>query len=79
MNPAQTLDRALDDVVLHRTDDAEVVIGEFTATGVVTPTGAPYAMRYIGVVRVRDGEIVSYRDYWNPLAVQDLTAFGATA
>lgn len=28
-------------------------------------------MTYIAVVTVRDGHITSYRDYWNPLAVQE--------
>jgi ketosteroid isomerase-like protein len=26
-------------------------------------------MRYIAVVRAAGGRIVSYRDYWNPLAM----------
>jgi ketosteroid isomerase-like protein len=24
-------------------------------------------MRYVGVVTLRDGKIINYRDYWNPL------------
>jgi ketosteroid isomerase-like protein len=27
-------------------------------------------MTYIAVVSVEDGRFVSYRDYWNPLALQ---------
>ena len=32
-------------------------------------TGEPYDQRYISVIRVRDGHIVHYKDYWNPLAL----------
>lgn len=31
------------------------------------PTGAPFEQVIIAVFRVRDGHIVSYRDYVNPL------------
>ena len=54
--------------VMHQSVDPEVVIVEFDATGTVVATGAPYRMRYIAVITVRDGEIQHYRDYWSPLA-----------
>ena len=31
-------------------------------------TGEPFEQRYISVIRLRDGYIVHYRDYWNPIA-----------
>ena len=34
-------------------------------------TGADFDMTYIAVVSVEDGRFTSYRDYWNPLAVQE--------
>ena len=58
--------------VVHQSTDPDVVIAEFEAEGVVVATGEPYRAAYIVVVTTRDGEIVSYRDYWNPLMVQDL-------
>ena len=33
----------------------------------MTATGAPYEQSYVSVLTVRDGLIVRYRDYWNPL------------
>ncbi|MER7277769.1 nuclear transport factor 2 family protein [Dactylosporangium sp. NPDC000244] len=57
------------DVVVHETVDAEVVIVEYQVFGHVTTTGGPFHQTIIAVIRVRDGEIVSYRDYLNPLAL----------
>ena len=64
--------RSIPKQVVHRTADPDVVIVEFEAEGVVVATGKPYRAAYIVVVTTRDGEIVGYRDYWNPLMVQDL-------
>lgn len=64
--------REITDRVLHRGVDPDAVVVEFEAAGVVVATGRPYRMRYIAVVTVRDGEVVRYRDYWNPLAAAEL-------
>ncbi|MGW6930478.1 nuclear transport factor 2 family protein [Lentzea sp. NPDC054927] len=58
--------------VVHQSVDPDVAVAEFDAEGVVVATGKPYRFSYIAVITVRDGEIVSYRDYWNPLYVQEL-------
>jgi ketosteroid isomerase-like protein len=55
------------DVVIHETTDPEVIIVEYEAHGVVVPTGAAFEQTVIAVFRVRDGQILSYRDYINPL------------
>ncbi|MBL1083210.1 nuclear transport factor 2 family protein [Streptomyces actinomycinicus] len=60
------------DVRIHRTTDAETIVVEMRGVGRVVATGAPFDMTYIAVVSVRDGRFTSYRDYWNPLAVQEL-------
>ncbi|MCV7168420.1 nuclear transport factor 2 family protein [Mycobacterium manitobense] len=62
--------------VVHETVDPGVVIVEFEAAGTVVASGAPYRMRYIAVITVRDGRIQSYRDYWSPLAAAE--AMGGT-
>jgi ketosteroid isomerase-like protein len=54
-------------VVIHETTDAEVVIAEYDADATVLATGAPFEQNVIAVFRVRDGLVVSYRDYINPL------------
>jgi ketosteroid isomerase-like protein len=43
------------------------VIIEFRSQGSGQKTRRPYNQRYINVIRIRDGKIVAYRDYWNPL------------
>ncbi|SBT41391.1 nuclear transport factor 2 family protein [Micromonospora auratinigra] len=58
---------AYHDVVLHESTDPEVVIVEYEARGILVATGAPLRQRVIAVFRVRDGQVVSYRDYVNPL------------
>ncbi|GHF71974.1 hypothetical protein FHX82_000761 [Amycolatopsis bartoniae] len=55
------------DLEVHETVKPEVAIIEMTVTGTVTATGAPYEQSYVSILTVRDGLIVHYRDYWNPL------------
>lgn len=54
-------------VMVHRTQDPEVVVVEFGARGTAVHSDKPFEMRYVAVVTVRDGNIVSYRDYWSPI------------
>ena len=58
-------------MTVYETSDPEVVIAEYDAHGHVTD-GREYELRYLQVVRVLDGEIVLWRDYWNPLAGAEL-------
>ena len=52
-----------------QTDDLEVVVTEITHHGRSGITGAPYRFTALGVIRVRDGEIVRYDDYMDPIAL----------
>ncbi|HUQ57317.1 nuclear transport factor 2 family protein [Lentzea sp.] len=63
--------KALPKQVVHQTTNPDVAILEFDAEGVVVATGEPYRYSYIVVIETRDGEIVSYRDYWNPLNLHE--------
>lgn len=47
--------------------DAEVVVLEFEGFGRGVSTGAAYEQHYVSLIRLREGEIVHYRDYWNPI------------
>jgi ketosteroid isomerase-like protein len=60
--------REITEQTVHQTSDPDVVVAEFEAAGVAVASGRPYRIRYVAVVTARDGEIVSYRDYWSPLA-----------
>ncbi|MBF9133508.1 nuclear transport factor 2 family protein [Plantactinospora sp. S1510] len=66
-------------VVVHETTDPEVVIVEYEAHGAVVPTGAPFQQMVIAVFRVRNGQILSYRDYINPLPLAEALASVAAA
>ena len=62
------------DVVMHETTDPEVIIVEYEAHGSVLATGAPFHQTVIAVFRVHNGQIVSYRDYINPLRLAEALA-----
>jgi ketosteroid isomerase-like protein len=70
--PSRLDPREVTDITVHETADPDVAVVELTVTGVVTATGRPYELRYVCVLTVRDGLIVRYRDYWNPLALAEL-------
>ncbi|GLY94880.1 hypothetical protein Acsp02_21350 [Actinoplanes sp. NBRC 103695] len=64
------------DVVLHETTDPEVIIVEYAAYGTVIRTGAPFHQTVIAVIRVRGGQVLSYRDYLNPLVLAEVLGSG---
>ncbi|MFJ6632861.1 nuclear transport factor 2 family protein [Streptomyces sp. NPDC091376] len=61
-------------VEIHRTTTPETIVVEMRGVGRMVETGRPFDMTYIAVVTVENGRITSYRDYWNPLAVQEAGA-----
>jgi uncharacterized protein len=66
------LDMAGVAAVVRQTDDPEVVVTEITHHGWSRAANAPYEHKALGVIRVRDGEIVRYEDYMDPIAVARL-------
>lgn len=59
-------------VELHQTQDPEVVIAETRAAATITSTGQSFTAISIQVFRIRDGQIVLFRDYANPQAMEDV-------
>jgi uncharacterized protein len=55
--------------VVRETDDPEVVVTEITHHGWSRAAGEPYRFTALGVIRVRDGQIVRYDDYMDPIAM----------
>ena len=53
---------------IHATNDPNIAIAEWSASGRVISNGNPYEMSYATVVTFRKGLIVNYREYWNPMA-----------
>ena len=56
---------AYDAVVVHETTDPEVIIVEFDLMGELSATGQTYQLPYVQVFRIRDGAIVTMRDYFS--------------
>lgn len=53
---------------IYATDDPQRAIAEWSVSGQVIANGNPYEMSYATFVTFKDGLIVHYREYWNPLA-----------
>jgi uncharacterized protein len=62
----------LKEVELHQTRDPEVVITEVRATATLTTTGRSFGTTSIQVYRIRDGQIVLFRDFANPRALEEV-------
>lgn len=65
------------ELLVRETDDPEVVVTEIEHYGHSQALDGPYRFRALAVIRVRDGEIVSYDDYMDPIAMAAL--LGRTA
>ena len=52
-----------------KVSDPDMVVLEFSGSGEGVLTKEAYDQRYISVIRMRDGSIVHYKDYWNPIAL----------
>jgi len=50
------------EALVRETDDPEVVVIEIEHHGRSLVTGEPYRSRALGVIRVRNGQIVHYQD-----------------
>jgi uncharacterized protein len=60
------------ELVVRETNDPEVVVTEITHHGYSKAANAPYRHLALGVIRVRDGQIVRYDDYMNPISLARL-------
>jgi hypothetical protein len=57
------------ETAVHETVDPEVIVVEYELTGTVTTSGRRATAPFIGVLRVRDGQIVAWREYQDALAI----------
>lgn len=57
------------DVAEIAASDPDTVILEFSGRGEGVVTKEIYDQLYISVIRMRDGSIARYKDYWNPIAL----------
>jgi ketosteroid isomerase-like protein len=61
----------ISDLVVYETDVAGTIVAEMTIGLRMLDSGRAYARRYVVVVRSAGGQVVSYREYWNPGALSD--------
>jgi uncharacterized protein (TIGR02246 family) len=57
---------------LYQTQDPEVVIAEMLAKATLTTTGQTFAATSIQILRIREGQIVLFRDFANPRILEDV-------
>jgi ketosteroid isomerase-like protein len=62
------LRRRVTNIRVHETRDPEVIIAEFQYEGTVAESGEAFELPGIFVMRVRDGKIVTSRDYLDHMA-----------
>jgi ketosteroid isomerase-like protein len=60
------------DIVVHESTDPEVIVAEYVNDGRITTTGRTFSFANVLVMRIRDGLIVTSRDYHNHLALADV-------
>jgi uncharacterized protein len=54
---------------IYDTADPEVIVVEYELAGTVTTTGHRAAAPFIGVLRVRDGQVTGWREYQDAVAI----------
>jgi uncharacterized protein len=59
---------------LYQTQDPEVVVAEVRATGGFATGGESFTARSIQVFRIRDGQIVLFRDFADPRIFEEMSA-----
>ena len=52
---------------IYSTNDPNIAIAEWSVSGTVLTNGNPYEMSYATFATFRDGQLVNYREYWNPM------------
>jgi uncharacterized protein len=57
---------------LYQTQDPDVVIVEMRAQATLTTTGQSVAATSIQILRIREGQIVLFRDFANPRILEDV-------
>jgi uncharacterized protein len=59
-------------IELYQTQDPEVVIVELRTKGTITTTGRPFTATSIQILRIREDEIVLFRDFADPRVLADV-------
>jgi ketosteroid isomerase-like protein len=60
-----------DNLRVYRDTEASVVVLEYEVHGESVRTGRPYNNHFASIVTVKDGKVVHWRDYLDPIAIFD--------
>jgi len=64
---AERVYTSVENVSVHETTDRDVVVAEFEVHGQLLADGRPFALPFLMITTIKDGLIVSSRDYNNPV------------
>jgi ketosteroid isomerase-like protein len=68
--------KTLPTLKIYSTNNPNMAVAEWSASGVVIGNGNPYEMSYATFVTFENDLIVNYREYWNPQAFQKAMSGG---
>jgi hypothetical protein len=57
---------------LYQTQDPEVVVAEMRTSGTLTATGRPFTATSIQILRIRNGQILLFRDFADSRGLEDV-------
>jgi ketosteroid isomerase-like protein len=69
--PSRIFIEGVDKLRVHPALDPHVVVVEMTIKGRAVETDKPYNQQYVIVAETRDGKLTHYREYWNPLVLDE--------
>ncbi|MGC1304168.1 MAG: nuclear transport factor 2 family protein [Caulobacteraceae bacterium] len=60
--------QSADKLIVHKTDDGQVVVIEYEVHGTILATGVKYDNRFASIIRIAHRKIAHWRDYMDSLA-----------
>jgi uncharacterized protein len=76
---AQLQNWVFTDIREYQTPIANVMLAEFHGEAVFVATGQSYQQDYVVRLQTQNGKIIHYREYWNPVAILELTGSKETS
>ncbi len=76
---AQLQNWVFTDVREYQTLIPNVLFAEFHGEAVFVATGQPYQQDYVVRLEIKRGKIIHYREYWNPVAILEITGSRETS
>ncbi|QDL10457.1 nuclear transport factor 2 family protein [Brasilonema octagenarum UFV-E1] len=73
---AQMQNLVFTNIRAYPTSNPNVLFAEVHGKAIIVATGRHYQQDYVMRLETKDGKIIHYREYWNPVPVLD--AFGST-